>query len=159
MINGSMENTITEDRKGLTSNDLAEKTKQILKTSKPSADQILKKYLYPLINQGIIDKIDSRINKNNKLYFPSDEEQNIFSLFTNNNNDYRLRVRDETFYPSKDVVLQSLKSISIEENHHAEDTPSKNQVYHLQDHEGKEIAIEQLVERYLSNPELCFIEV
>jgi hypothetical protein len=46
---GGKETTVKEERIGLTSNDLAEKTKEVFKTSKPSTDEILKKYLYPLL--------------------------------------------------------------------------------------------------------------
>jgi hypothetical protein len=146
--------TKTEERKGLTSNELAQKTKEILKIPKPNADEILKKYVYPLQNQGIIDNVQSQINKNNNLYFPSDEEQNIFSLFSNN--DFRLNVRDNAFYPST-TVLENLISESIEEKHHAEDPLEKIKNYRLLDHEGKEIlSPKELVERYLSNPETCF---
>ncbi|HJR84087.1 MAG TPA: hypothetical protein VJ772_01835 [Nitrososphaeraceae archaeon] len=146
----------TEDRKGLTSNELAQKTKEVMKIPKPSADQILKKYIYPLLNQGIIDKVQSQISNRNNLYFPSDEDQNIFSLFSNN--DFRLKVRNDAFYPST-TVLETLISENIEEKHHAEDPLEKIkfQNYRLLDHEGKEISSKELVERYLSNPQICFI--
>jgi len=92
------ETTITEDHKGLTSNQLAEKTKQVMKVAKPSADEMLKKYLYPLLNQGVIDKVQSKLNKTNNLYFPSDEEQSgIFSLFAGDNAELKLRVDPEYY--------------------------------------------------------------
>ena len=52
---GGKEVTITEDCRGLTTNDMAEKTKQVMKIPKPSADELLKES-YRLQNQGIIDK-------------------------------------------------------------------------------------------------------
>jgi hypothetical protein len=66
-----------------------------------------------LLNQGIIDKLQSQINKNNRLYFPSDEEQNIFSLFAKD--DHRLMLKDEALYPSTTAIEEGLKSITIEE--------------------------------------------
>jgi hypothetical protein len=158
------ETAIVEERRGITSNDLAEKTKQVLKIPKPSSDDMLKKYLYPLLNQGIIDKVQSQINKNNNIYFPSDEEQSIFSLFANDNEnkknqeDFRLKVNDVAFYPLTTTLEGWLRAENIEEKHHAEDPPKKIQNYRLEDHEGNEISVKELVERYLSNPELCFFE-
>jgi len=128
------EMTVTEERRGITTNALIEKTSQVLKIPKPSSDQILKKYLYPLLNHGIIDKNESQINKNNNLYFPADEEQNIFSLFSNN--DSRLEIKGNAFYPSKtamEQVLMSFTNRTIEENHHAEDSSYKNNFYRIVD--------------------------
>jgi hypothetical protein len=148
--------TINEDRRGMTSSDLAEKTKQDLRIPKPNADEMLKKYLYPLLNQGIIDKIQSQINKNNNLYFPSDDEQSIFSLFANDKDDLRLKLKDGAFYALKTSMEEALRSQIIEEKHHAEALPKKNQIYRLEDSEGNEIDVKELIERYLSNPEICF---
>jgi len=161
--NRDKESTITEERRGLTSNDLAEKTKQLLKIPKPSADEMLKKYLYPLLNQGIIDKVQSQINKNNNLYFPSDEEHSIFSLFTNdkenkkNQEDFKLKLNEVAFYPSTRALQEWLGSAHVKEKHHVEDLPKKIQTYRLVDPDGKEINIKELVENYLSNPEICFV--
>ena len=150
---GGKEITKTEERRGLTSNDLAEKTKEILKITKPSADEMLKKYLYPLLNQGIIDRVQSQISNRNNLYFPSDEEQNIFSLFSNN--DCRLRVKDQAFYPST-IVLERRIFENVDEKHHAQDPSKKIKNYGLEDPNGNEIPVREFVETYLSNAEICF---
>jgi len=153
---GEKEITITEERVGLTSNELAQYTKQILKSPKPSTDEMLKKYLYPLLNQGVIDKVQSQINKNNFLYFPSDEEQTIFSLFSTE--DYRLTLKGTVLFPLKNIVEESLSSAIVEEKHHAEDSPKKIKNYTLLDPQGNEITRNELVEKYLPNPEICFKE-
>lgn len=144
---------------GLTTNELAEKTKEILKIPKPSSDEILKKYLYPLLNQGIIDKEQSQVNKNNNIYFPSDTEQkSIFSLFANNpdqSQDLKLKVNDPAFYPSINVLAENL---TLLEKHHANGCIENNKIYRLEDSDGKEITTKQLIERYLSNADLCFVE-
>jgi len=146
---GGKETTLQEDRKGLTSNELAEKTKEVLKIPKPSADEMLKKYLYPLLNQGIIDKVQSQLNKNNNLYFPSDEEQTgIFSLFANKDQGLKLEV-DPEYYPDSVVVEHP-------EKHHAKGEVEKNEKYRLEGPDGQEMSLKELVERYLSNPEICF---
>jgi hypothetical protein len=49
-------NTISRERYvGLTSEQLAEKTKKVYGGLKPGSVDLLNKYLYPLINQGIVE--------------------------------------------------------------------------------------------------------
>jgi hypothetical protein len=64
-----------EKHVGLTTEQLAEKTKEVFDGFKPSS-----KYLYPLCNQGIVDFVESEINGKHNIYFPV-EEDNIYSIF------------------------------------------------------------------------------
>jgi hypothetical protein len=45
---------------------------------------------------------------------------------------------------------------TIKEKHHAENPPKKNSIYRLEDPEENEISVNELVQRYLFNPEICF---
>ena len=58
--------------------------------------------------------------------------------------------------PNKEAIEQSYGSRSKLLLEHR----GKNifDTYRLEDHEGKEITVSELVDKYLSNPELCFKE-
>jgi hypothetical protein len=153
--------TLTEDRIALTTQTLIVKTSQILGIPKPSAGDILKNYLYPLLNQGIIDKIPSKIDKRSNIYFPADENRSLSSLFANSD-DIRLELTDSTFHQIKEAVkkvLESILDLNIEKNIPKNITTEhieKNKIYRLEDAEGNEISAKELVEKFLSNPETCF---
>jgi len=153
--------TITEDRIALTTKILIVKTSQILGIPKPSAGDMLKNYLYPLMNQGIIDNIPSNIDKRTNIYFPADENRSLSSLFANTD-DIRLEVKDSAFYPSKEAmkkVLESILKINVGKNIPENITTEpieENKIYRLEDAEGNEISANELVDKYLFNPETCF---
>src|SRR5207244_326010 len=48
---------------GLTTEQLAEKTKEVFGGQKLGSKELRDKYLYPLINQGVIDQIRSELNR------------------------------------------------------------------------------------------------
>jgi hypothetical protein len=153
--------TLTEDRVALKTQLLIVKTSQILGIPKPSAGEILKVYLYPLINQGIIDSVESKIDKRAKIYFPSDENRSLSSLFANSD-DIRLEVNDNVFHSLKDImkqVVQSILDLDVEKNIPENITTEpieRNKIYRLEDAEGNEISASELVDKYLYNPEICF---
>jgi hypothetical protein len=150
--------TITEDRIALTADQLKIKTSQVMGIAKPSTQEMLKKYLYPLINQGIIDNIKSNIDKRANIYFPADENRNISSLFANSE-DISLEVKDNAFYPLKDSIIQTVHSILVRntaKNNAPGTPPEKNKIYKLEDPDGNELTAQQLLDTYLSNPEICF---
>lgn len=158
----SYEVKITEDREGLTTIVLAEKTNEILGIPKPSTDELYKQYLQPLMNQGIIDKITSKIDGRANIYFPSDENRNISSLFANSD-DLRLEARDHAFYPTQEAMIQFADLVLNTENTEKNTTPDtpieNNKIYRLLDPDGNEITPKELVERYLTDPDTCFKEV
>lgn len=138
---------------GVCTEQLAEKTKQIMHTNKPSSDDLLKSYLYPLLNLGIIDKAQSTIDKRANIYFPV-EDGNIFSLFQNGN--LSLKVTDPFLYPSKTVLEKEFRTFV--KYYYNEGVPQKNNTkYKLVDADGTtEITVQQLLDRYFSNPQICF---
>jgi hypothetical protein len=96
----------------------------------------------------------SIIKGSEKIFMPSNiDAPRVFSMFPDTN-DLRLEVTDKSFYPSKDVIEQSYGSLSKLSSERG----VKNifDIYRLEDHEGKEITVSELVDRYLSNPDLCF---
>jgi hypothetical protein len=81
-----------EKHAGLTTEQLAEKTKEVF-GFKPSSKQLLDKYLYPLINQGVLDYVKSEINGKYNIYFPV-EEGNLYSIFDDDDTRLKLKVSD-----------------------------------------------------------------
>ena len=143
----------SENAVGLNTKYLAERTQNIIGGVKPSRDDIREQYLEPLYNLGIVDKFRSEINKSENLYCPVDEvgTSNIFALSDDANpDDYRLKIKEPYLYPSKNVLMNSIRTFV---KHHAEGDTSTDKIhfyqkYRLVDHNG--------VDRYLSNPEQAF---
>src|SRR5918993_146146 len=73
-----------ENYVGLTTEQLAIKTKEVLGTHKPSSDEVRRNYLDPLTNLGLIEKVPSvRDNKRN-IYFPTEYSPNNGSATKSN---------------------------------------------------------------------------
>lgn len=136
---------------GLNTTQLAEATKNLLHVTKPNSDLILKSYLYPLLNLGYIDKIQSNIDKRAYIYFPI-KEGYISSTF-DSEKDLRLKITDHLLFPSKNVIEHEMRTINL---YYDREGVEKNKKYLLIDPDGNEITVNELVDKYLSNPELCF---
>ena len=138
---------------GVTTEQLAEKTKEVLGGIKPSSGELLNKYIYPLINQGIIDKIQSQINGKFNIFFPVEEVEDgkIFSLFEKAEV-AKLKVFNPELYPTTDRIEESFRSLL---GRYSNDGDER---YHLVDVDGKEIRPDELAQKYFSSPERCFIK-
>lgn len=144
---------LVEKYKGLRAQEIIDGAKDKLQL-KISSKEIHYKYLAPMSELGLINWARSEINSREKIYYPSDPDSSkVHSLFPDR--DLRLEVTDLAFYPWKENLEQSygfrskqLYRQGIEKN--------ISDIYKLEDHEGNEITISELIDRYLSNPELCF---
>jgi hypothetical protein len=144
----------SETHVGVNTQQLAEKTKEIL-GKKPGSDELLKSYLYPLLNLGIIDKVRSTINGKANIYFPV-EDGNIFSLFQDDK-DLRLIVRHPSLYPSKKVLENEFRTF-IKYYSNGDVLQKTDKKYKLVDVDGKEITLDELLIKHLNHPEICFKE-
>src|SRR5206468_10298372 len=94
-IGENNERTLAEDYVAVTS-------KQLCETTNVSNEVLRHKYIDPLVNQGLINKVRSNIRKNENIYFPVDAKgENIFSLYRGKGRDFRLHVKNPRLYPSK----------------------------------------------------------
>lgn len=145
-----------QSRKGRTVPELIEQTKLMLDFT-PSRNEMHNKYLTPMLNLGLINWERNVKKGNEHIYFPADEEaKKVFTLFPDcDAKDLKLVVKDERHYPCKNVIEQDygLMSILMDLG-----VGEKNifDTYRLEDHEGNEITVSELIDNYLSNPELCF---
>ena len=120
-----------------------------------SSKEIHYKYLIPMSELNLINWARSVLKGNEKIYYPADPDSpKVHSLFSGE--DLRLTVTDKTYYPSKETIEKSygFRSKLLLEH----DGKNIFDLYRLEDHEGNEITVSELVDRYLSNPELCFKE-
>lgn len=106
----------SEIEPGLTTQDLAEATKEYMHVPKPSRDEVIRDYVYPLLNQGIINKSKSVINGKEIILSPA-EEGKIFSMFAGENEDgkdssLKLEINDTKLYPGKNVIEESYVFLS-----------------------------------------------
>jgi hypothetical protein len=59
---------------------LAANTKEVFKGAKPSSKELRDKYLEPLVNLGVLDKVQSEIDRRENIYVPV-EEGSLFHIF------------------------------------------------------------------------------
>jgi hypothetical protein len=142
---------IMESVVGVTTDELATKTAQMMKCPKPSTDQIRKKYLDPLVNLGLVNKHDSRLDQKSNIYSLVNED-----AASNNVTLDKLPVRDPEVYPSKEYLEESLRRIVI----YSEDGPdniAKNETMTILDCDGTEMSVNELVDRHFRDPNSVFI--
>jgi hypothetical protein len=100
---------VTETHVGVTTDELITKTLE-MEGKSTNSKQLLEGYLYPLENQGLIDSVQSVINKNRKIFFPieSASSKTFFHSFSNQTNELIdnicLNVINSEVYPSKDML-------------------------------------------------------
>ncbi|HEX5186587.1 MAG TPA: hypothetical protein VFV86_06820 [Nitrososphaeraceae archaeon] len=109
------EEILTEERVAVTSKDLIKKHKEqhneILTSHK-----LLQAYLYPLLNHGYIDSIDSNLDRRAKIYYPlivTKKYINLFYLEEKNNLSQEMNkiVANSTTFPDQVFTLSVLQSI------------------------------------------------
>jgi hypothetical protein len=157
-LKGDYDNVIIKEKHvGVTTEQLSEKTKHVYGGIKPSSQDLLNKYLYPLINQGIVDKVPSEINRKYNLFYPVEATtggSNIFALFQDPD-DIRLKAPSPNAYPTKNIIEDYIRT-SLD-CYSKEGVENKTK-YRLIDVEGKDITPTELAEKYFSSPEDCFIK-
>jgi len=67
----------------LTTEQLTEKKKQTSKHPKLGSEDLLKKYIHPLINQEIINHVTSELDGRQNIYFPAvrNRDRHYLQLF------------------------------------------------------------------------------
>jgi hypothetical protein len=131
---------------GVTTEELADQTAKVMNCAKPSIEDIRKKYLDPLINQGIINKDQSRINSKHNIYSPVNKDK------IKHEKADKVEVSDPALFPTKDFLVQSFDRVFG----YDEGEGIKNEK-RLENEKGQEITLDQLIETYFANPEGYFI--
>ena len=144
---------LKEDRIAITSQDIIKKHWEVHNETL-STKQLLESYLYPLLNQGYIDKADSSIDKRAKMYFPIIITRKYINLFENgkSNNLSQLKQKlivKSTTYPSKEYIISQIDPIIKYYSENGFFIKIKN-------HKEEEITLEELVDQYFANTDDYF---
>ncbi len=149
---------IVEKRIALTTEQLVEKTREVNNQSH-TTKKLLETYIYPLINQGFIDKTESELDKRSNVYYPvvaiTRTTRKYIKLFENDkSNNYlqqiKVPVSDSKLFPDKRYLISKIQGVLryYSENYDLE--------IKIKDHKGQTIIIEELVDQYYKNPEEYF---
>lgn len=111
----------------------------------------LDQYLDPLVNQGIINKDQSRINSKRNIYSPVNKN-NHYHHYINRDEagSVKIKVSDPSLFPTSKVLEQSFDKVF---GYDEEDTIKNKKI--LVDKNG-EITLDRLLKVYFSNPEDYF---
>jgi hypothetical protein len=125
--------------------------------TEPASKQIVETYLNPLVNQNYIDKTESDLDRRANIYYPAaftstTEQQSpkYIKLFENhktNNSLQQLKVDiiDSTLYPDNEYIISKIHGV-------LEYSSNIHKITKLENHEGKEITVEELVDQYYKDP-------
>jgi hypothetical protein len=148
----SNDESISEEIIALTTAELVKATERI-RGRKFSTQQIYENYTLPLINAGYIDRTDSKIDGRSCIYFPvlNTKQRKLFdSAQTNNLSQNKLiSITDSTLFPNRNYLISKIHEV-------LRYSSDKGIIIKLEDHEGNEITVEELVDRYYKDPERYF---
>jgi hypothetical protein len=143
---------IVEENIALTTRELVHATERI-KGRKLSTQQIYENYIVPLINAGYIDNTSSKIDKRAYLFFPvlNVKQKKLFDLDVPNSlsQNRLVPIIDSTIFPTKQYLISKIEEV-------LRYSYQTNILTRIEDDEGKEISVEELVDRYYKNPEKYF---
>ncbi|MDR4492430.1 MAG: hypothetical protein R2685_16295 [Candidatus Nitrosocosmicus sp.] len=150
---------IAEPRIAVTTTELIDKTKEAMSKSLTSKS-LLQEFVYPLLNTGYIDSIQSELDKRAKIYFPTfnlsdnkdeeknsnlflfDKKNNLFDIFNLNNiniisnqdkNLITSKIEEVRRYSSEKGNLTTLKFADFDVDHSLEDNEEDKTVQQIVD--------------------------
>ncbi|MGI9011910.1 MAG: hypothetical protein ACR2F1_12080 [Nitrososphaeraceae archaeon] len=152
---GKEETRIEEKRTAVTSQNLLDKHKNVHGETL-TAKNLLQSYIYPLLNHGYIDKIDSILDRRARIYFPIIETKKYINLFySGEKNNFSQEtdkiVVNSTIFPSQVYMHSVFEPILKYYSANGLFTKIKN-------HLDEEISIDELVDQYFGNPDDYFIK-
>ena len=144
---------LKEERIALTSNDIIKKHKEEHNENLTSK-QLLESYLYPLLNQGYIDKIDSVIDRRAKLYFPIITTRKYINLFENKKTNKLLQFQEKIvvispIFLSKQYIISKIEPFI---KYYSEN----GFIVKIKNHRDKEITLDELIDQYFANADDYF---
>jgi hypothetical protein len=145
---------LKEDRTAVTSQDLVNKHKE-KHGETLTAKNLLQSYIYPLLNHGYIDKINSVLDRRAKIYFPIIETKKYINLFYSQEKNNLSQENDKivvnsTIFPSRVYILSVIEPI-------LKYSSEIGYFIKIKNHSGEEITLEQLIDQYFGNADDYFI--
>ena len=144
---------LKEDRVAVTSQDLIYQHKEKYNETLTS-HKLLQSYLYPLLNHGYIDKMESVIDRRSKIYYPLIETKkyiNLFYLEEKNNLSQEIDkiIVNSTSFPNQVFILSVLEPI-------LKYYSTEGYIIKIKNSKDEEITLEELVNQYFGFPENYF---
>jgi hypothetical protein len=144
--------SVPEEIIALTTAELVEATEQI-RGNKFSVKQMYENYIVPLINAGYIDRANSKIDHRSYIYFPelNAKQRKLFDSDQTNNlsQNTLIAITYSTLFPNRNYLISKIQEVL----RYSSDTDI---IIKLEDHEGNEISVQELVDRYYKDPEKYF---
>ena len=150
----SIKDDITEDRIALSTSELAQYY-QKTKGKPTTTDNIKKTYLDELKNNGLIDDIESKIDKRRKVYFPIvdishfQKKENYTNHHENDNNLQFFGLKVSNNYKKIDNNWLKVEIIGL-----LKYGIGKANIFKLLDHQDNELCICQFIQKYNTNGNL-----
>jgi hypothetical protein len=94
---------------GVNTEQLALKTKEVFKGAKPSNKELRDKYLEPLVNLGVLDKVQSEIDRRENIYLPV-EDGSLFDIFVDDETNLRIKVLTPEQFPTKNFLKEQFRT-------------------------------------------------
>jgi hypothetical protein len=112
MSRGGAEGKVQENRIGLTTEEMASRTKEILGKTH-TKKKILDNFVNPLMNQGYIDSIESEIDRRSNIYYPTGIRTKNRKLFdddsSNNYFDGKFKITvNSALFPHKEYIISQI---------------------------------------------------
>ena len=150
---GKEETLVEEKRTAVTSQNLIDKHKAS-QGENLTSQKLLQSYLYPLLNHGYIDKIDSVLDRRAKIYFPIIETKKNINLFYSGEKNNLSQQSDKivvnsTTFPSPVYILTQIEPILKYYSEKGYYTKLKNNL-------NEEITIDELIDQYFGNSDDYF---
>jgi hypothetical protein len=141
-----------ELRKAVTTGELIEATKEMWGKDY-NTNQLLQTFIYPLLNQGYIDRIRSEIDKRSNIYYPLVTSKYIKLLYEDEYNNFvnskKILIENPDIFPSKTYLEFEIRSLL---KYYYETGVSITIV----DHEDNVISVEELIDRYFNDTKQYF---
>ena len=144
-------NNEDDEEVGLTTKELVDATFRI-RQRKLFTQQVYESYIVPLANAGYIDKMENKHDKRSYIFVPVlNTKQKIFDLDKTNNLSYNklISVQDFRLFSYKSYLISKIDRV-------LRYSFDRHVITKLQDHKGKEITPEELVEQYYKDADQYF---
>lgn len=118
-----------------------------------STQQIYENYIVPLINGGYIDKVENKKDKRSYLFYPvlNVKQKKLFDTTEPNNfpQQKAISIVDSTILPDRNYLISKIHGV-------LRYSYDRHKITKLENHEGKEITVEELVDQYYKDPDKYF---
>ena len=145
-------NNNDDEEVGLTTRELVDATFRIRKR-RFSTQQIYETYIAPLVNAGYIDNIENKKDKRSCIFLPvlNAKQKKLFDSSETNNISQRklITIVNPTLFPDKRYLISEIQGV-------LRYSFDRHVITKLEDHGGKEMTVEELVEQYYKDPNRYF---